>query len=485
MVRALQHRVLLIGDSRGQLRHALGQALPEAHVRSAPSVFDGIAELAQDHYTSVLIAAEPVSARPVAAMRALRELAGSGRLVLYGDASTEPLSMRMMKFGCDDYLVTPVESHELQEALGTGEAPLRSRAEAEAPRPAPVPVAPQPPAAIAPTPAPFIPPSNTASPMPAPAPVVETPNSPPAIAAAEIISAALLEQPGEAVAFAISQLNARSVGGIVWSMVPPTSSAPAGPLVLALKNAAGGAAGWIHLTAPQGQESAAQSLLDQVGPWLTRAFAIQNRHNRLGKLAFTDDLTGIFNCRYFKHFLSRKLIEARKARFPVTLFLFDIDNFKSYNDRFGHSVGDDILKQVSSLMRRCVRDHDLVARIGGDEFAVVFWEKDAPRQARSDGKPTPQDGKPSPESTNGIPGLPGRPPSEPEQILARFRRMLESTAYPKLGSTGQGTLTISGGLAVFPYDAHDVESLVDAADKALMFGAKRAGRNSIQIVGGS
>ena len=215
---------------------------------------------------------------------------------------------------------------------------------------------------------------------------------------------------------------------------------------------------------------------------MTRASAIQTRHNRLGKLAFTDDLTGIFNCRYFKHFLSRKLIEARKARFPVTLFLFDIDNFKSYNDRFGHSVGDDILKQVSSLMRRCVRDHDLVARIGGDEFAVVFWEKDAPRQARSDGKPlVTVEGKPAAESNN---GSPGRPPSEPEQILARFRRMLGSAAYPKLGSTGQGTLTISGGLAVFPYDAHDVESLTRAADQALMFGAKCAGRNSIQIVGG-
>ena len=200
---------------------------------------------------------------------------------------------------------------------------------------------------------------------------------------------------------------------------------------------------------------------------LAKAAAIQHRSTRLQKLAFTDDLTGLYNCRYFKHFLGRTLTEAKRNRFPVTLFLFDIDNFKSYNDRFGHAVGDDILKQAANLMRRCVRDHDLVARIGGDEFAVVFWEKEGPRVVRDSHT-----------------GTPGRPPSEPHQILARFRRMLELQDYPLLGSTGRGNLTISGGLAVYPYDAPDMQSLIDAADKALMFGAKKSGRNTIQIVGG-
>jgi GGDEF domain-containing protein len=113
-----------------------------------------------------------------------------------------------------------------------------------------------------------------------------------------------------------------------------------------------------------------------------------------------------------------------------------------------------------------VRDHDLVARIGGDEFAVVFWEKEGPRTARDAGI-----------------GTFNRPPSEPHQILARFRRLLEAQDYPLLGSSGRGTLTISGGLAVFPYDAPDMHALIEAADKALMMGAKRSGRNSIQIVG--
>jgi two-component system cell cycle response regulator len=114
-----------------------------------------------------------------------------------------------------------------------------------------------------------------------------------------------------------------------------------------------------------------------------------------------------------------------------------------------------------------VRDHDLVARISGDEFAVVFWEKEGPRQPRD------------PQA-----GAPGRPPQAPQQILERFRRLLATQNFPGLGPGGQGTLTISGGLAVFPYDAQTVNDLVEAADRALMFKAKQSGKNSIFLVGG-
>ena len=76
------------------------------------------------------------------------------------------------------------------------------------------------------------------------------------------------------------------------------------------------------------------------------------------------------------------LEEARTTYLPVTLFLFDIDDFKKYNDQYGHGVGDEILRQTAKLMKKCVREHDIVARISGDEFAVVFWEKEGPRQPR-------------------------------------------------------------------------------------------------------
>jgi GGDEF domain-containing protein len=79
--------------------------------------------------------------------------------------------------------------------------------------------------------------------------------------------------------------------------------------------------------------------------------------------------------------------------------------------------------------------------------------------------------------------LPGRPPQTPEQILERFQQLLKTQEFKGLGPTGKGQLSISGGLAVYPYDARDVNELIDEADRRLMFGAKRSGKNSIYLVG--
>jgi GGDEF domain-containing protein len=222
------------------------------------------------------------------------------------------------------------------------------------------------------------------------------------------------------------------------------------------------------LTLPRDEEeSAGRHFLAQLAHLIGKIATLEDRHTRLQKLAITDELTGLYNGRYFRHFLTRIIDKARTLRFPVTLLLFDIDNFKKYNDQYGHGVGDEILRQTAALMRRCCRDHDLVARISGDEFAVVFWEKEGPRQ--------PRDGK--------VVASPGRPPQSVMFILDRFRRLLSLPDFSNLGATGKGTLTISGGLAVFPYDAGDVDTLIDAADRALMFGAKQGGKNSIYLVG--
>jgi GGDEF domain-containing protein len=474
MVRTSHQRVLLIGDVHRELTAALARAWPGALVRHASNVFDGIAELMQDRYGAVLAAAEPVGRRPEAAVRTLRELVGDGRIILFGDASLEPLSRRMLQFGCDDYLITPVSAGDVDRVLcanggktvGDGGPPLRLHTDGDV---APAPAAP-PPRAAPPSPAP--PPSQ---PDRAPG---DDAAAAPALPLTQILLEALLEHPGEATAQAIAQLNAHlaALGTMHLSYrqhepAQPAAETPADgcmELDYPLHDGAGGSLGLLSLRLPAARQAAGRAILAELGPLLAKTVVIQRRQARLQRLAFTDDLTGLFNCRYFKHFLARTLAEARKNRFPVTLFLFDIDNFKTYNDRFGHAVGDDILKQTSALMRRCVRDHDLVARIGGDEFAVVFWEKEGPRTPRGDASD----------------GVPGRPPSEPRQILARFRRLLMTQTYPLLGASGRGTLTISGGLAVYPYDATDSQALIDAADKALMFGAKRGGRNSIHLVGG-
>jgi len=466
MGRAIQQRVLLIGDAGRDVAAAVTQAMPGAAVHHADNLFEGIAELSQDHYGAVLAAAEPVGLRPEAAVRTLRELAGDGRIVLFGDASLEPLSRKLIEQGCDDYLVTPVTAHQVLQALaaerqrGADEGgPLRLHTDYDGPRQAKSPEK---------HPAFAVPPSTSST--TAAALLAKMPLS-------DMLLEALLEHPGDAMGFVMNQFNARLADAsapaptMQLSFAPPGAAAPAAPrdgtsVLTHLLHSSGGPLGSVTLTLPAAQEPLGQAILAELGPLLTKAAAIQHRATRLQKLAFTDDLTGLFNCRYFKHFLGRTLAEARRSRFPVTLFLFDIDNFKSYNDRFGHAVGDDILKQAANLMRRCVRDHDLVARIGGDEFAVVFWEKERPRIARDAGAVGS-----------------GRPPSEPTQILARFQRMLQLQDYPLLGSTGRGSLTISGGLAVYPYDAPDMPGLIEAADKALMLGAKRMGRNTIQIVG--
>jgi GGDEF domain-containing protein len=226
----------------------------------------------------------------------------------------------------------------------------------------------------------------------------------------------------------------------------------------------------LYLVLPRDEEeNAARHFLAQLAHLIGKIATLEDRHVKLQKLAITDDLTGLYNARYFRHFLTAMLEKAHEMRFPVTLLLFDIDGFKSYNDTFGHKMGDEILRQTAELMKRCVRDHDLVARLGGDEFAVVFWEKEGPRQPRD-----PKGGA-APAS---------RIPQTPKQMFQRFQRLLADPEFSILGPTGKGQLTISGAMAVYPYDAQDVNGLIEAADKELVFNAKTSGKNCLRLVGG-
>ena len=132
--------------------------------------------------------------------------------------------------------------------------------------------------------------------------------------------------------------------------------------------------GSLHLILARDEdETTARHLLAQLAQVTSGLVQLEERHRRLQHLAFTDDLTGLWTARYFKFFLEKRLNEIKNAaegderRYAlVTLLLFDIDNFKSYNDRFGHCVGDEILKQTAQVIRTCCREHDLVSRISGD-----------------------------------------------------------------------------------------------------------------------
>jgi GGDEF domain-containing protein len=434
----LQEQVLLIGDRQRDVHAAVVQAVPGAQVTAVPTLFDGIAELSNARFTTVLAAAEPLERRPEAAVRTLRQLAGQARVLLFGHPTLEILSRKMLEFGCDDYVITPASLSEFQQIFASPSLRI-APAEVAEPQPAD-------------------------STQPAASPLVDLP-------LADIVLDAAVTSPHESLVAAVQQINTRIAPAFELQFTlrnQPTPVTADGRLVLSHSVRNGTEEpGIVHLLTPAAHDpAAARHALAQIAHMLGKAVTLQERHNRLQKLAITDELTGLYNSRYFRHFLSTILERARKMHFPVTLLLFDIDDFKKYNDQFGHATGDDILKQASALMRRCVRQHDLVARIGGDEFAVVFWDKDGPRQPRE-------------PKTGGS----YRPPNEPVQIFERFRGLLSSEDFPLLGQTGKGQLTVSGGLAVFPWDAQNTEGLIEEADRRLMMGAKKHGKNTIYIVG--
>jgi diguanylate cyclase (GGDEF)-like protein len=187
----------------------------------------------------------------------------------------------------------------------------------------------------------------------------------------------------------------------------------------------------------------------------------------LEKLATEDDLTGLKNRRYIWEF-SRQIIErARGENGRVTLLAFDIDDFKRYNDAYGHRAGDEVLKQAAILMRRCCRQHDVIGRIGGDEFAVVFWDDPQRQPAGTEA-----------ERRSAM----ADHPKEAIFIAKRFVRELGKAELPLLGPGGKGVLTISGGLASFPRDGSTTQELFQRADEALLE-AKRSGKNRIYLVG--
>ena len=199
----------------------------------------------------------------------------------------------------------------------------------------------------------------------------------------------------------------------------------------------------------------------------------ETRIRQLERLATEDDLTGLKNRRYIWEF-SRQIIEyAKKEDGRVTLLVFDVDDLKKYNDIYGHSAGDEILKQAAVLMQRCCRGHDVVGRVGGDEFAVIFW--DDPQQKRT-AAPAKSDDRRSANADH---------PAEAITIAKRFVKELskaEMSTFGGLGPGGKGVLTISGGLASFPRDGETIEQLFQQADKALLE-AKRSGKNRIYLVG--
>lgn len=179
-------------------------------------------------------------------------------------------------------------------------------------------------------------------------------------------------------------------------------------------------------------------LADQAAPALVTA----SLYRRMSTLAITDGLTGIYNHRHFHERLTEEWLRAERYRKPLSLVMLEADDFKKINDTYGHLQGDAVLRELAALLVRTVRDVDIVARYGGDEFTIILPETDIQGAITA---------------------------------AERVRRAVE--AYPFASEEGTIRVTISAGVASHP-PVSDRNALVRAADEAL-YTAKRQGKNRV------
>lgn len=156
--------------------------------------------------------------------------------------------------------------------------------------------------------------------------------------------------------------------------------------------------------------------------------------------AFTDSLTGLANRRSFDQHLETEIARTRRYARPFCLIMLDIDHFKTVNDTYGHSAGDEALKIVAGVLTESARTNDIIARIGGEEFALILTETEIEKAL---------------------------------QVANRLRESVASTEIPNIGS-----ITVSIGIAEYPLCAATASTLYKTVDEAL-YQAKEDGRNRV------
>ncbi|MBK5273468.1 MAG: GGDEF domain-containing protein [Desulfuromonadales bacterium] len=176
-------------------------------------------------------------------------------------------------------------------------------------------------------------------------------------------------------------------------------------------------------------------------PLLIESDYIENiRHSSI-----TDGLTGLYNQSFFKASLQKQIHRAQ--RHPLTFFsivLFDMDHFKEFNDTAGHLAGDHVLQRVADIIREGLRESDIAARYGGEEFALLL-----PQTSRAMAR----------------------------KVAQRIRIAIERELFAGQEQLSSENLTISGGIAEYPYDAESADTLIEFADLELYKSKTR--RNSI------
>ena len=190
----------------------------------------------------------------------------------------------------------------------------------------------------------------------------------------------------------------------------------------------------------------------------------------LQRLSITDDLTDLYNHRYFYRRLAEEVARARRYELPLSLLIIDIDDFKRYNDRFGHRAGDAVLHGVAALLKGQTRQQiDLVARYGGEEFAIIL-----PSTAIEGATLVGERLRQSVAESGAGDGSPGEAFSVAERIRS-------TVAGERFGPTeAPAAITVSVGMASLGVHAGSMDGLVEAADRAL-YRAKERGKNRVEV----
>ena len=203
------------------------------------------------------------------------------------------------------------------------------------------------------------------------------------------------------------------------------------------------------------------------------AVAMENArlYQAVEQQAITDGLTGLYNHRYFYERLENEMARARRYSLPVSLLMIDIDDFKSFNDSYGHPAGDSVLSEVGAVLREQLRsDVDIACCYGGEEFGVIL-----PHTPTVGAKAV---GSRIRDEVSGSDPASGDPSAQPLGIGERIRK---SIAEHQIGAgIGGSHVTVSIGVACFPEHAGDGSELVGHADKAL-YVAKRMGKNRVEV----
>lgn len=411
-------RVLVVAPP--ELRAQLGRSLPDCELLTAANPLEGLWKGGREPFDGVFVALN--SGRgALRAVAGLRRVAPGLRIVVGCEVADEPLARQALAAGADDYVLQPLRRADLEQAF---------RFERWADNGSPAASGTRPPSLAAQFQA-----------------VLEGLADGPQATAERL--AALLRVSFEAAGARVELEDLSADVGEANDPVLEEAILHGGQRIgrVALGRRRTGAY----------PADAAQRLAEYAR--LVSAAVEQARQcQRWRELAWTDDLSGLRNRRYFEQALDQLTRRAAEKRLRLTVLLFDIDDFKSYNDRFGHETGDRLIQEVAVLLKHCTRRRDVVVRYGGDEFAVVFWDAEKQR----------------------VPG--SEHPREPIELATRFCRAMAEHDFRCLGAQAPGPVTISGGLACFPWNGTTRAELIAAADQALLT-AKHTGKNRIHLAG--